>query len=86
MLDNLIGLSTIDVTLTPDAINLPVVEEGWRPAVVARDAMRTLVSAMQGLGNVAIWLAIFVLPLAADRSSTPVTSHTPTPRSTGASM
>jgi hypothetical protein len=64
VLDNLIGLSTIDVTLTPDAINLPVVEEGWRPALVARDAMRTLVSAMQGLGDVAIWLVIFALPLA----------------------
>jgi hypothetical protein len=63
MWDNLISLSTINVTLVPDSANLPVVEEGWRPAVVAREAGRALVSAAQGLGNVVIWFVIFVLPL-----------------------
>jgi hypothetical protein len=63
MWDNLVALSTIDVTLTPDSANLPVVEEGWRPAGVAREAQRALVSAVQVLGNVVIWLGIFVLPL-----------------------
>lgn len=63
MWDNLVALSTIDVTLTPDSANLPVVEEGWRPSAVARDAQRALVGAAQGLGNVLIWFAIFVLPL-----------------------
>ncbi len=62
MWDNLVALSTIDVTLTPDSANLPVVEEGWRPAGVAREAQRALVSAVQVLGNVVIWLGIFVLP------------------------
>ena len=63
MWDNLISLSTIDVTLTPDSANLPVVEEGWRPAGVAREAQRALVSATQMLGNMAIWFGLFVLPL-----------------------
>jgi hypothetical protein len=63
MMDNLIALSTIDVTLTPDSANLPIVEEGWRPGVVARDAQRTLVSAMQALGNVVIWFSIVILPM-----------------------
>lgn len=63
MWDNLVTLSTIDVTLTPDSANLPVVEEGWRPAGVAREAQRALVGAVQVLGNVIIWLGIFVLPL-----------------------
>jgi hypothetical protein len=63
MWDNLVALSTIDVTLTPDSANLPVVEDGWRPAGVAREAQRALVSAVQVLGNVVIWLGIFVLPL-----------------------
>lgn len=63
MWDNLIALSTIEVTLTPDTATLPVVEEGWRPAVVARDALRALISAVQVLGNVAIWVVVFLLPL-----------------------
>lgn len=63
MWDNLIALSTIDVTLTPDSANLPVVEEGWRPGSVAREATRALVVAVQGLGNVVIWFAIFGLPI-----------------------
>ena len=63
MWDNLVSLSTVDVTLTPDSANLPVVEEGWRPAGVAREAQRALVGAVQVLGNVIIWLGIFVLPL-----------------------
>ena len=63
MWDNLISLSTITVTIRPDSANLPVVEEGWRPSGVAREAQRALVATFQVLGNVAIWLGIFVLPL-----------------------
>lgn len=63
MWDNLIELSTIEVTLTPDSANLPVVEEGWRPEGVARDAQRALVGAVQALGNVLIWFVMFFLPL-----------------------
>jgi hypothetical protein len=63
VMDNLIGLSTINVTLTPDAVNLPVVEEGWRPNVVAREATRALTAALQGLGSFTIWVGIFLLPL-----------------------
>ncbi|MCC6167076.1 MAG: DUF4349 domain-containing protein [Caldilineaceae bacterium] len=63
MLDNLISLSTIEVTLRPDSATLPVVEEGWRPLVVMREALRALVGAVQWLGNVAIWVVVFLLPL-----------------------
>lgn len=64
LLDNLIGLATVDVSLTPDALNRPIVEEGWQPTGVARSALRGLVSALQWLGSAAIWLLIFFLPLA----------------------
>lgn len=63
MMDNLVGMSTIEVTLIPDVINRPVVEAGWRPGVVARNATRALVSTMQLLGDIIIWVAVFVLPL-----------------------
>ncbi len=64
LLDNLIGLATVDVNLVPDALNRPIVEEGWQPTGVARSALRGLVSALQWLGSAAIWLLIFFLPLA----------------------
>ena len=63
MMDNLIALSTIDVTLTPDAANRPVVEDQWRPVVALRDASRALVSALQFLGDLVIWVVVFVLPI-----------------------
>jgi hypothetical protein len=63
MLDNLISLATIQVELIPDALNQPVVQEGWRAAVVVRAALRALVSTLQFLGEVAIWMVLFFLPL-----------------------
>ena len=63
LMDNLISLSTIEATLTPDAANRPVVEEKWRPVVALRDASRTLVSALQFLGDALIWLVVFALPI-----------------------
>jgi hypothetical protein len=63
MLDNLIGLSTIEVTLVPDAAALPVVDDSWRPAASVRNATRALVSSLQTLGEAAIWFAIAVVPI-----------------------
>ncbi|MBI3958017.1 MAG: DUF4349 domain-containing protein [Chloroflexi bacterium] len=64
LLDNLIGLATVEVSLTPDALNRPIVEDGWQPTGVARSALRGLVSTLQWIGSAAIWLLIFFLPLA----------------------
>ena len=63
MLDNLIALSTITITLIPDAANRPVMEDQWRPTTVMRDAARTLVSALQFFGDVAIWVVVFLVPI-----------------------
>lgn len=61
--DNLIGLSTIELSLTPDSANLPVVDDSWRPGAVAREAQRALVDGLQGLGTLLIWFVIAVLPI-----------------------
>lgn len=55
--------SAIALEIVPDAIAQPVVEPGWRPLVIARDASRALVSVMQAAGTAAIWLVIYVLPI-----------------------
>lgn len=64
MFDNLIALATIDVTLTPDPISRPLVIEGWRAGVVLRSALSALVDALRGLATAAIWLVVYLLPLA----------------------
>jgi hypothetical protein len=59
------AMSTMTVELIPDVLAQPVVETGWSPSAVAHRAVRRLISTMQGLAEVAIWLAIYLLPIVA---------------------
>ena len=63
MLDNLTALSTIHLSLSPDTGALPIVEAKWRPDATVSNALRALVSSLQTLGDAAIWLTIYVLPV-----------------------
>ncbi len=63
LLNNLVALSTLDLTLLPNIVTLPVIEEGWQPTGTARDALRELVNTLQELGEVAIWAGIYLLPI-----------------------
>jgi len=62
-LNNLTSMATVHVSLTPDALVQPVVVAGWRPQGTARDAIRRLVRALQGLADAAITFTLFVLPI-----------------------
>lgn len=57
------AMSAINLTLLPDTPSQPVEVAGWRPEGVAKNAIEALVSALQGLVNLGIWLVIFVLPI-----------------------
>ena len=57
------AFSTLTVQLTPDELSQPIEVAGWRPEGVARQAVETLASALQVLGNILIWSVIFCLPL-----------------------
>lgn len=63
MLDNLAALSTIHLSLRPDVSALPIVEAKWQPGATVANALRSLVASMQALGDAAIWLTIYVLPI-----------------------
>ncbi|MBI1299485.1 DUF4349 domain-containing protein [bacterium] len=63
MLDNLVGLSTLTLELVPDAINQPLVDAGWRPALVVREATRALVNTLEFLGSAVIWFIVYLLPV-----------------------
>lgn len=57
------SFSTITVDLTPDIVAQPIEPTGWRPALVFRNAVDSLVDALQGVAEFGIWVAIYVLPL-----------------------
>lgn len=58
------ALATLTVSLLPNPINRPVLDESWAPARTLRDAQRALVRTFQGLGDLAIWALIWGLPVA----------------------
>ena len=62
-LANQSALSTITIELIPDVLSQPVSVAGWEPQGTAKEALQALVSALQGLANLTIWLVIFLLPL-----------------------
>lgn len=57
------AFSSLTVNLTPDELSQPIEVAGWRPEGVAKSAIESLISAVQGLANVVIWAGIFCLPL-----------------------
>ena len=62
-LANQSALSTINIDMTPDVLYQPVSVAGWEPTGVAKEALQDLVTALQGLTNIMIWLVVFALPL-----------------------
>ena len=64
-LSEMSAFASVALDLIPDAIAQPVVQPGWQPLVVAKDAGRALVSLLQSIANVMIWLGIYLLPLVA---------------------
>jgi hypothetical protein len=65
-LDEMVALSTVHIHLrTPPAPAVIGGEPGvWRPLEVIAAAARSLLTALQALATVAIWFALFVVPLA----------------------
>lgn len=64
LLADQVQLSTLTVELTPVAPDVEIVEDGWEPGQTAREALRSLVDALKGLGDAAITAILFLLPIA----------------------
>lgn len=62
-LQNLVGLSTIQLTLEPDAAEKPIVAEGWRPNETVRSSFSTLLGFLQGVADLLIFLVVVGLPV-----------------------
>ena len=55
--------ATMTVSLTPHEEVVVVEPEGWLPNRTALQALRSLVQALQGLADLAIWAILFFLPV-----------------------
>jgi hypothetical protein len=62
-LQGLVSLSTVQVTLEPDAGETPIVAEGWRPNETVRSSFGSLLAFLQGVADLLIYLAIVGLPV-----------------------
>lgn len=62
-LEDLTTLATLEVQLTQTPSAVPIVDEPWAPGEVARDALRNLVTGLQGAADWVINFALFALPL-----------------------
>ena len=62
-LSQVAAMSTVSLEVAPDLIQQPVVEPGWQPVVIAKDASRALVGVLQSVATTAIWFLIYVLPI-----------------------
>jgi hypothetical protein len=56
-------LSAISVELIPNEVVQPLTIGGWEPVGVIKDALQSLIGALQGLVNVLIWITLFLLPI-----------------------
>jgi hypothetical protein len=57
------AMATLTLSLVPDSLQAPVAPEVWDPSLVARDALRALVTTLQGVVSAGIFLGIYALPL-----------------------
>lgn len=56
-------LSAISVELIPNEVVQPLTIGGWEPVGVIKNALQSLISALQGLVNVLIWITLFLVPI-----------------------
>ncbi len=57
------ALSSIDISITADQANRTLQIGNWEPVGVAKDAIEALFNTLQWLGNMAIWMLIYILPV-----------------------
>jgi hypothetical protein len=64
-LDTMTAMATISVDISPEPIEKPVVEPGWKPLKTLRDAFRALTETGKFIVDALIWLITYVVPVLA---------------------
>ncbi len=63
-LERTAAMSAVSIELIPDVLARPIASSGWRPSETASAAVRALVDTLRLLAGAAIWVALYVLPIA----------------------
>ena len=58
------AFSALSVELIPDEAAQPIETGSWDPKGTVKNAVESLLRALQGLADLAIWIAIYLLPVA----------------------
>jgi hypothetical protein len=62
-LENVVDLATLTIGLSPTPAVVPIADDTWAPVEVARDALRSLVTGIQGVADWGIHFALYTLPM-----------------------
>lgn len=62
-LEDMTALATLDLTITQTPAMVPITDEPWAPGEAVREALGSLVTALQGTAELAIGFVLFVLPM-----------------------
>jgi len=62
-LSQVAAMSNVSLEIVPDFIAQPVVEPGWQPVVIVKDASRALVGVLQSVATAAIWVLVYLVPI-----------------------
>lgn len=55
--------STIHINITPDVLAQPLEVGGWRPEGTARNALQALITTLQFLASLFIWVVLYITPV-----------------------
>nr|MBC7244249.1 DUF4349 domain-containing protein [Chloroflexota bacterium] len=58
------AMSAVTIELIPDVLARPIAGTGWRPSETVVGALRTLVQTLRFLVDAAIWVVLYILPVA----------------------
>lgn len=58
------AMSSVTIELIPDILSQPIAGTGWRPSETVANALRSLLRTVRFIANAAIWVVLYVLPVA----------------------
>jgi hypothetical protein len=59
------AMAAVTIELIPDVLARPIASSGWRPSETVAGAFRALVQTLRFVADAAIWIVLYVLPIAA---------------------
>jgi hypothetical protein len=59
------AMAAVTIELIPDVLARPIASSGWRPSETVAGAFRALVQTLRFVADAAIWIVLYVLPVAA---------------------